>query len=124
VPTDDSTNTIEVTRSDKLDSKLSNKSDADLSEVVEAWPGYSVKPWMPEANSIMRLSNSRFGSIFQKSMFSFFEIADKAAVAPVGHWIFCKVHVLNGLHLFRDRIAISPTRDKNIFGVIFMWIAE
>jgi len=29
---------IEVTRSDKLDNKLSNKPDADLSEVVEAWP--------------------------------------------------------------------------------------
>jgi hypothetical protein len=42
VPTDDNPNTIEVTRSDKLDNKLSNKPDtdldADLSDIVKAWP--------------------------------------------------------------------------------------
>ncbi len=38
VPADDSTNTANVLNSDKLDNKLSNKPDADLSEVVEAWP--------------------------------------------------------------------------------------
>ncbi len=37
VPTDDSRSTIEVTRSDKLDNKLSNKPD-ELAEVVEVWP--------------------------------------------------------------------------------------
>jgi hypothetical protein len=40
VPIDDSTNTIEVTRSDKLDNKLSNKpeTDLELTLLVEAWP--------------------------------------------------------------------------------------
>ena len=38
LPTDDSTNTIKVTRSDKLDNKLSNKPDPDLSEIIAAWP--------------------------------------------------------------------------------------
>ena len=38
VPTDDSTNTIKETCSDKLNNKLSNKPDADLAEVVQAWP--------------------------------------------------------------------------------------
>jgi len=36
VPSNDSTYTIKVTRSDKLDNKLSNKPD-DLAEVVNAW---------------------------------------------------------------------------------------
>ena len=38
VPTDDSTNTIEVTRSDKLDNKLSNKPDSNVAEIIAAWP--------------------------------------------------------------------------------------
>jgi hypothetical protein len=40
VPIDDSTNTIEVTRSDKLDNKLSNKpeTDLELTLLVEVWP--------------------------------------------------------------------------------------
>ena len=40
VPTDDSTNTIKVTSSDKLDNKLSNKptKDTDLAEIIEVWP--------------------------------------------------------------------------------------
>jgi len=38
VPDDDSPSTIEVTRSDKLDNKLSNKPDPDLAEIVAAWP--------------------------------------------------------------------------------------
>ena len=36
--TDDNPNTIEVTCSDKLDNKLSNKPDSDLAEIAEAWP--------------------------------------------------------------------------------------
>ena len=41
VPTADSTNTMKVTSSDKLDNKQNNKLtklDADLAVVVEAWP--------------------------------------------------------------------------------------
>ena len=37
VPSDDNRNTIEVICSDKLNNKLSNKPDADLAEVVQAW---------------------------------------------------------------------------------------
>ena len=37
VPTGDSRNTIRVTRSDKLNNKLSNKPD-ELAEVVSVWP--------------------------------------------------------------------------------------
>ena len=37
VPTDDSTNTIKVTSSDKLNYKL----DSDLAEIAQAWPRLS-----------------------------------------------------------------------------------
>jgi hypothetical protein len=37
VPTDDSTDTIKVTRSDKLNNKLSNKPD-ELAEIISTWP--------------------------------------------------------------------------------------
>ncbi len=40
VPTDDSRSTIEVTRSDKLNNKLSDKPD-ELAEIVNTWPQLS-----------------------------------------------------------------------------------
>jgi hypothetical protein len=38
VPSEDKPNTIEERSSDKLDNKLSDKSEAELAQIVAAWP--------------------------------------------------------------------------------------